>query len=330
MKFEELLDFIQNKMRMSHVYQPVMVRTLLAHHGEANDETIAKNLLPHDRSQIEYYQQITRNMVGRVLRQRGVVEREGNNYRLSGFEELNPEQIEALREACDRKLSEYISKRGNRIYEHRRKSAGYISGTLKYEVLKAAKFRCELCGVSADERALEADHIIPRNKDGTDDLSNLQALCYRCNAMKRDRDDTDFRAVRESYSVREKGCIFCELRPARIISQNELAVVIRDGYPVTPLHSLVIPKRHARDYFDLGTSEMKATNFLLHETKTAILAEDETVEGFNMGVNTGEVAGQTVMHCHIHLIPRRKGDTDNPRGGIRGVIPGKMGYEANY
>ena len=326
MKFDELLHFIQNKMRMSHVYQPVMIRTMLAHHGEANDETIAKNLLAHDRSQIEYYQQITRDMVGRVLRQRGVVEREGKNYRLIGFDKLTPEQIDVLRETCDRKLSEYISKRGNLIWGHRRKSAGYISGTLKYEILKDAKFRCELCGISADERVLEADHIIPRNKDGTDDLSNLQALCYRCNAMKRDRDNTDFRAVRESYSVREKGCIFCELQPERIISQNELAVVIRDGYPVTPLHSLIIPKRHIGDFFDLGTSEMKACNDLLRRAKDAIKEEDDSVAGFNVGVNIGEAAGQTIIHCHIHLIPRRTGDVANPRGGVRHVIPGKGFY----
>lgn len=326
MEFQELLDFIQTRMRMSHIYQPVMIRTLLDHQGEADDEQIAKNLLAHDRSQIEYYQQITRNMVGRVLRGHDVVEKEGKKYRLVGFEKFSSAQKEALREACDQKLSEYIQNRGNLIWSHRRKSAGYISGTLKYEVLKAAKFRCELCGISADEVALEVDHIIPRNKGGTDDLSNLQALCYSHNAMKRDRDDTDFRAVRESYSVREPKCVFCELPPKRIIAQNELAVVIRDSYPVTPLHSLIIPKRHVRDFFELGTSEMKACNLLIQETKTSIEKEDGNVDGYNVGVNVGEVAGQTVPHCHIHLIPRRNGDTENPRGGVRGVVPGKMAY----
>jgi diadenosine tetraphosphate (Ap4A) HIT family hydrolase len=148
--------------------------------------------------------------------------------------------------------------------------------------------------------------------------------------MKRDRDDTDFRAVRESYSVRKPGCIFCELLPERIIAQNELAFVIRDGFPVTPLHCLIIPKRHVTDFFELGTSEMKAGNFLLHEMKSAIEKEDGNVDGFNVGANVGEVAGQTVMHCHIHLIPRRRGDTENPRGGVRGVIPGKMAYKSGF
>lgn len=84
-------------------------------------------------------------------------------------------------------------------------SEGYISGTIRYEVLKRAKFRCELCGVSAEIKALEVDHIVPRNKGGSDDPSNFQALCYSCNAMKRDRDDTDFRKVVESYQHRERG-----------------------------------------------------------------------------------------------------------------------------
>jgi hypothetical protein len=227
MEFHVLLDFQQTRMRMAHIYQPVMIRTLLDHQGEADDEQIAKNLLSHDRSQIEYYQQITRKMVGRILRGHDVVEKKGRKYRLVGFDKFTPAQIEALREACDKKLTEYISNRGNLIWSHRRKSAGYISGTLKYEVLNTAKFRCELCGASADEVALEVDHIIPRNKGGTDDLSNLQALCYSHNAMKRDRDDTDFRAVRETYSVRDPRCVFCELSPKRIFTQNELAVVIR-------------------------------------------------------------------------------------------------------
>src|SRR5512141_1365334 len=140
MEFHALLDFIQTRMRMAHIYQPVMIRTLLDHQGEADDEQIAKNLLSHDRSQIEYYQQITRNMVGRVLRGRDVVEKEGRKYRLVGFEKFTPAQINILQEACDKKLSEYISKRGNLIWSHRRKSAGYISGTIKHKVLKAAKF----------------------------------------------------------------------------------------------------------------------------------------------------------------------------------------------
>lgn len=248
-------------MRMSHIYQPVMLMTLLRNHGKATVERIAKEFLVRDRSQIEYYSQITNAMPGRVLgKNHGIVTKEGDKYRLNGFEELTPEQSEELVNACQVRLDEYLDQRGQRIFDHRRKSAGYIPGTLRYEVLKQAKFRCELCGISAEEKALEVDHIVPRNKGGTDDFSNLQALCYSCNAMKRDRDDTDYRSIRESYHHREQGCLFCEIPSERIITENELAYVTQDGFPVTELHKLVIPKRHVASYFELGRPEINACN----------------------------------------------------------------------
>ena len=224
------------------------------------------------------------------------------------------------------KLSEYLTRRGDAIWEHRRRSGGYVSGTLRYEVLKNAKFRCELCGISADERALEVDHITPRNKGGADEIANLQALCFSCNAMKRDRDDTDFRAVRREYQRTEQGCPFCSISRGDVLLENRLSVAIRDRYPVADWHILVVPKRHTADYFDLGTAESRACHRLLTEARSMIREADAAVAGFNVGINSGEVAGQTVMHCHVHLIPRRLGDHPNPRGGVRSVIPGRADY----
>jgi ATP adenylyltransferase len=312
---------------MSHIYQPVMLMTLLENDGECSGAEIAKSILSHDESQIEYYENVTKNMVGRVLTNHGIVNRNGQSYQLSGFEQLNKEQIESLINLCQEKLDAYIEQRGRAIWEHRKQSSAYISGTLKYEVLKRAKFRCELCGISADIKALEVDHIIPRNKGGSNDISNLQALCYSCNAMKRDRDDTDFREVKASYEEREEGCDFCEIPAKRIVEENELAFAILDAYPVTELHTLVIPKRHTRSYFDLGRPEINAINLLLETAKTRINERDKGVEGFNLGINDGEVAGQTIFHCHVHLIPRRRGDVENPRGGIRHMIFGKGDYK---
>ena len=256
-----------------------------------------------------------------------VVKREGGDYELLGYDRLTAEQVQELKAICDRKLAEYIARRGEAIWEHRRRSAGYVSGTLRYEVLKNAKFRCELCGVSADERALEVDHITPRIKGGLDEISNLQALCFSCNAMKRDRDDTDFRAVRATYEHIEAGCPFCSTGDEMILLQNSLAVVVRDQYPVSEWHLLIIPKRHTADYFALGSAEVRACHQLLAEARNLVLKQDSTVRGFNVGINSGSVAGQTVMHSHIHLIPRREGDSPNPRGGVRGVVPGKADYK---
>ena len=110
------------------------------------------------------------------------------------------------------------------------------------------------------------------------------------------------------------------------MEENELALAFRDRFPVTEGHTLIIPKRHAVTYFELTEAEVLAVNTLLHSQKSQIQAEDSSVVAFNIGINAGEAAGQTVFHCHIHLIPRREGDVDNPRGGIRHTIPGKGFY----
>lgn len=127
-------------------------------------------------------------------------------------------------------------------------------------------------------------------------------------------------------------CLFCNIQTnerTRIIAENELAYVIRDGFPVTPGHTLIIPKRHAVDYFELVQSEVNAINALMHEQKRLLMFDDPSIQGFNIGMNCGEVAGQTIFHCHVHLIPRRNGDVENPRGGVRHVIAGKGFYEVN-
>ena len=312
---------------MAHIYQPAMLVEILKNGGKASVTEIAKALLSRDVSQIEYYEHITKNMVGRVLtKNRGLTEKDQDTYRLKGFAELSDSEIESLINLCIEKIDGYVSKRGDRIWSHRKNTSGYISGTLRYDVLKRAKFRCELCGISAGEKALEVDHIVPRNFGGTDDSSNLQALCYSCNAMKRDRDDTDFRQIAQSYDDRVDGCLFCDISKERIMAENELSYAIRDRYPVTKHHTLVIPKRHVSDFFDLHQPERNAVHSLLNQQRTLIQEIDETVTGFNAGTNSGKDAGQSIFHCHIHLIPRRKGDTDNPRGGVRGVIFGKKNY----
>ena len=105
-----------------------------------------------------------------------------------------------------------------------------------------------------------------------------------------------------------------------------MAYAIRDGYQVTKGHTLFIPKRHAMDYFELVQAEANAINALMLEQKSLLQSKDPTITGFNIGMNCGEDAGQTIFHCHVHLIPRRKGDVEKPRGGVRHIIPGKGHY----
>jgi ATP adenylyltransferase len=124
-------------------------------------------------------------------------------------------------------------------------------------------------------------------------------------------------------------CVFCELPAERIVHQNESAISFYDGYPVSEGHALVIPRRHVADYWGLTAAEREACHALLDALKTRIIKKDPLVTGFNIGLNAGASAGQTVFHCHIHLIPRRDGDVPNPRGGVRHVIPGKGNYNSD-
>ena len=121
-------------------------------------------------------------------------------------------------------------------------------------------------------------------------------------------------------------CIFCKVRKEELQFENKLAYSSIDSYPVSKFHSLIVPKRHVQDYFELSAEEVKACHELILKTKEKILNDDITVKGFNIGTNSGKTAGQSIMHCHIHLIPRREGDVENPQGGVRSVIPSKQHY----
>jgi diadenosine tetraphosphate (Ap4A) HIT family hydrolase len=136
--------------------------------------------------------------------------------------------------------------------------------------------------------------------------------------------------VTDRDEERHVGCLFCDVQTidrGRIVEENELAFVVRDAFPVTEHHSLFIPKRHVLDYFGVSQSEVSAIHALLHSQKDHLLKLDPTIDGFNIGMNCGQTAGQSVWHCHVHLIPRRKGDVEFPKGGVRHVIPYKGNYE---
>jgi diadenosine tetraphosphate (Ap4A) HIT family hydrolase len=121
--------------------------------------------------------------------------------------------------------------------------------------------------------------------------------------------------------------VFCALEGSgRVLLENELAVCIADAYPVSEGHSLVIPRRHVANGMALHQPEWNAVVELLKQRQEQLSAQDVTISGWNVGLNSGEAAGQTVCHAHWHLIPRREGDCVEPRGGVRGVIKGKQQY----
>lgn len=126
-------------------------------------------------------------------------------------------------------------------------------------------------------------------------------------------------------AIRPKPCPFCTLPPTRVIDENATAIAIGDGYPVSAGHTLLIPKRHSGSFFDLSTPERDDLLALLDRAKRVLDAELQP-QGYNIGINDGAAAGQTVPHLHVHLIPRFEGDLPDPRGGVRWVIPAKAKY----
>jgi len=126
-------------------------------------------------------------------------------------------------------------------------------------------------------------------------------------------------------SPTQKPCPFCALPAERIIDSNVLGVTIRDGFPVSPGHTLVIPKRHVGSWFATSKEEQQALMELLTKAQK-VLEKEFAPDGYNIGINDGPAAGQTVPHLHIHLIPRYGGDQEDARGGVRWIIPEKAKY----
>lgn len=120
-------------------------------------------------------------------------------------------------------------------------------------------------------------------------------------------------------------CPFCHLPAERVIHQSEFAIVIRDGFPVSPGHSLIVPRRHVTSFFDVTDAERTDMFSLLSDVRRS-LDQRLRPSGYNIGINDGPAAGQTIPHLHIHLIPRYEGDRDDPRGGVRWVLPDKAAY----
>jgi diadenosine tetraphosphate (Ap4A) HIT family hydrolase len=324
MTYEELVDFLERRMSMSHVYQPLLVRALVDAGGVATVRQLAQVFLVQDESQLLYYEKRIKEMPLKVLKRHDVITSDGQLVSLN-TKGLTLEQKAHIRMICEQRLQSFVRKRGIGIWDYRLLDEEPIPDSLRFLVLKAAGGRCQLCGILAKERPIDVDHIIPRSRGGKTELANLQALCSKCNRSKRNQDDTDFRLW--PLATSDQNCVFCQPEViAKSVEKNGSVFAIHDKYPVTPGHLLVIPIRHTPDWFSMTEVERLDADQLMRVLQTRIRIEDTKVSAFNVGSNCGDAAGQTVGHAHIHLIPRRKGDIPDPRGGVRGVIPEQRVY----
>lgn len=201
MKTPDLLEFLRTRMSMTDVYQPVVVKELLLHEGTCTKAELATALAGHDLAVQEYYERIVMRWPKITLTKHGIIEyeRKGSIFRLLPYPARAEDRDEAMA-VCDAKITTWLERKRSR---ERAPEAG---ASVRYEILKSAKGKCQLCGICSEVRPIDIDHIVPRskaNKDGkvrlngkltdVNDPENLQALCFSCNRAKRDKDETDFR-----------------------------------------------------------------------------------------------------------------------------------------
>jgi hypothetical protein len=188
----DLMNFIRSKMRMSHIYQPVVIRSLLDSGNVATVRQLALDLLSSDEAQIRYYEERIKKMPLPVLRRHGVISTDRDGVVRLNVDRMTFEQRAELRAACDQAIGDFLSRRGLATWDNRLLELEPVPESVRYEVLKRDG-RCLLCGATPQEERLEVDHIKPRSKGGGNDVDNLQTLCGRCNRGKSNRDESDFR-----------------------------------------------------------------------------------------------------------------------------------------
>lgn len=235
-------------MTMTHVYQPIMIRTLLeSKDNRASRGSIARQFLGIDEAQINYYKTITARWPHITLKKHNVISynRKGQEYTLLLDEDITVSQRQRLIELCNNRLHEFIDKDPDirRIRERDRRSK---SGSLNYDIFAKTKGVCAACGIHATEARLHVDHIVPINQMGMDHPDNMQPLCYKCNTQKRDRDETNFLLWKKRLQFRKPGCSMCMEKEYTFDNNLAYCIIKESNEP-----SVVIPKRHVNSFADL-------------------------------------------------------------------------------
>ena len=323
MDFGQLVDFIENRMHMSHVYQPLLIRSLVAAGGTATLRQLALSFLVEDESQILFYEDRIRKMPARILKKHGVIKEHGDLISLA-VGPLDYGQRSKIRELCERKLQAFLQQRGLDAWASRMIETDPVPPALRYQALMRSGGRCVLCGATKEDATLHVDHILPRSRGGKNTIDNLQVLCANCNEAKSNRDTTDLRAgplVAETAT--DPGCPFCgpDLR-SKAVARGELCFAV--AHPRSPVagHLLVVPFRHAPDFLALTADERRDCEDLLRVLGNESRSSDEGIKGFTVLAGGGGEGSLGTAHTHIHLIPERDGSE------LTAVVQGAGGARA--
>ncbi len=298
MDYKELEKFIKFQMKMTHVYQPLMIKSLLeSRDNTATVEDVARQFMNEDPVQLSYYTQIAKRWPAQVLKKHNVVEyHRGRNDQPATFrlllDDVSPEQRARLAELCDLRLHEFIDK-DPVIRRIRELDKASVSGGLRYEVLSKSGGVCLACGVKSTAAMLHVDHIIPRSMGGPTEIGNLQPLCDKCNQQKSNRDDRDFLNVHKRLQFRKRGCSMC--KNDSIVDSNILARTIVPRMPETDEHRVVVPHSHIGSFADMLPAEKHLCMDLVNSIIT-----NRPRRRFDISVVDGADDG----HCRIDIIPR--------------------------
>ena len=297
MDYDSLEHFIKKRMSMTHIYQPIMIRTLLeSENCKAPKEAIARQFLGMDESQLNYYKAITGRWPHQVLKKHNIIRynRRGEEYTLL-LDGATAEQKKRLIEICNLKLHEFVDKDPaiRRLRELDKRSR---SGSARYDVLAKSKGVCAACGARSTEARLHVDHIKPISIGGRDHIDNMQALCYKCNTQKRNRDDTGFMLWHKRLQFRKRGCLMCANEKHEL--ENDLSYCVLAGSDES---SAVVPKRHAESFMSLIPAEQNLCISLANRAMNHLKEQHKSIMGFDVMLDVP--AG----HYSIKLAPINRG-----------------------
>ena len=271
---DELIGFIDNKMRMSHIYQPLLIQSLVESGGQATLRELAVKFLSEEEAEIQEMMKTIKTMPVHVLsaknknRKKPIVEEKDGVVRLLAKPADLKERAEILG-ACARKLHEYVARRGEGIWNHKWLNSP-AGGSMRLRVLEAGGRRCAICGATHKDRLLDVDHIIPRSKGGPSTFENLQVLCSKCNRAKGNRSERDFRVAEPVAG--EENCQACSLPTlTEFVAENDLARAVW-GDQVNGRELWILPKRHLASYIDLASQEVLAMHDVLRVALNSISA----------------------------------------------------------